>query len=331
MQVITANVSDGDSGKGRLDVQSPLARDADDGRVVSLRDVNLILQRLLDPAEYAAMQGQLDEGLAPVPLVARDAADMVGVLSRLHSDQSLRADLSLAEIYRARVRLDGRAIADVPDSARNQELCLEAVKNDPYAVKFLSRSQCTPEVCLEAVRGNGWVIEHLSMAQRTPAVYLAAVTQCGAVIKYINEASRTSEVCLTAVRQQGAIVRYIGDAQRTHEVCLACVAQDGDAVEHLTDAQRTPEVCLTAVRQESYAVTSLTAEQRTPEIWMAAIEQFLPTSKFLHAQDLHDSSVLCEFLLRHEDCKNYLRHTTASVLLDFERASLRGDFATDNS
>ena len=40
------------------------------------------------------------------------------------------------------------------------ELCLEAVKNDGYALYFVNEQ--TPELCLAAVQQNGWALQFVT-------------------------------------------------------------------------------------------------------------------------------------------------------------------------
>jgi len=96
----------------------------------------------------------------------------------------------------------------------------------------------TEEVCLQAVKQNGYAIKYLTDEQRTTEVCLAAVKQNGCAIQYLINTQRTPEVCLAAVEQEGYAIQYLTDKQRTPEVCLAAVNQYSDSIEYLTDEQR---------------------------------------------------------------------------------------------
>jgi len=47
------------------------------------------------------------------------------------------------------------------------EICLEAVKQDGYVIKYLTENQRTPEICLEAVKQNGYAIKYLTKSTNT--------------------------------------------------------------------------------------------------------------------------------------------------------------------
>ena len=66
---------------------------------------------------------------------------------------------------------------------------LEAVKQDPYAVKYVEDQ--TPEICLEAVKQDGDALQYVK--DQTPEICLAAVQQDGRALGYVK--NQTPEIC----------------------------------------------------------------------------------------------------------------------------------------
>ena len=61
------------------------------------------------------------------------------------------------------MKMDGRALQDIPAELRTPELCLTAVKEAGYALKYVpSKLQMEhPEISVAAVEQNGWLMEYV--------------------------------------------------------------------------------------------------------------------------------------------------------------------------
>ena len=110
------------------------------------------------------------------------------------------------------------------------EMCLEAVKQNGLALRFVPEEFKTSEICLEAVKEKGWVLEYVPKELRTP------------------------EICLEAVKQDGLALQFVPNEFITLEMCLEAVKEKGHALEYVPKELRTPEICLEAVKQNSYAL-----------------------------------------------------------------------------
>ena len=83
------------------------------------------------------------------------------------------------------------------------EYCLEAVKRDAFAIRFVKNQ--TPEMCLEAVKEHGYALEWVK--NQTPEICLQAVKQYGLALEYVKE--QTPEICLEAVKEDGLALKYV--------------------------------------------------------------------------------------------------------------------------
>ena len=73
----------------------------------------------------------------------------------------------------ANIRRNGEYIKYVKEQEQTPELCLEAVKQNGWALQFVKNQ--TYDVCLEAIRQNGLALRFASRAlQQDPEVILAA-------------------------------------------------------------------------------------------------------------------------------------------------------------
>lgn len=154
-----------------------------------------------------------------------------------------------------------------------REICLQAVKNNGYALLFVNNP--TPEIYLEAVKNNGYALQYVN---QTPLVgpmaltvkwiqeiCLEAVRQNGSALQYVKV--QTPEICLTAVRQNPVILRYV--KEQTLEICKEALQQDGCTILYVNNPA--PELCLIAVRQNGNALQYIS--KQTPEICLEAVKQ----------------------------------------------------------
>ncbi len=120
----------------------------------------------------------------------------------------------------------------------NPESCMEAVKQNGYAVKYVHTQ--TQELCMEAIKQNGYVLRYVR--NQTQELCMEAVKQNGCALQYVH--NQTPEICMEAVKQNGYALQYIHN--QTQELCMEAVKQNGCALRYVIN--QTPEICLAALR-----------------------------------------------------------------------------------
>ena len=65
------------------------------------------------------------------------------------------------------------------------EVCLAAVKQDGYALKYVKEQ--TPEICMAAVQENGWALRYVK--EQTPEICMEAVKQDVGALIWVKEQS----------------------------------------------------------------------------------------------------------------------------------------------
>lgn len=128
------------------------------------------------------------------------------------------------------------------------ELSIIAIRSNPRL--FEKVEDPTPEMCLEAVIQNPEALRDIPPDQRTPEVCLVAVRRNGRMLKRVPESKRTSHLCIVAVQQNGLALKYV--KARTLPICIAAVTQNPAAIKYIDNPQ--PEVILAAVQGHLGAV-----------------------------------------------------------------------------
>ena len=144
-------------------------------------------------------------------------------------------EMAFAAVTRSRSALENMRLGDVYLS-HIPEVCLEAVKHDGLALKYVHNK--TPEVCLEAVKQDGWAFMYVE--KKTPEICLEAVKQNAQMLQYVAE--KTPTMCLEAVKQNGTSLEYVPKEMQTLPMALAALRQNIDCRSFLADQFRTKEV-----------------------------------------------------------------------------------------
>jgi DNA gyrase subunit A len=86
-----------------------------------------------------------------------------------------------------------------PAKRKTAELCLEAIKLEGWALKYVPAQLKTAELCLEAVKQNGKALEYVPNELKILELCLEAVKQNGWAIEYVPEKLKTVELCRVAI------------------------------------------------------------------------------------------------------------------------------------
>jgi len=198
--------------------------------------------------------------------------------SRAASSEATRPVWSLAEALREQaicleaVRQNGWALGDVPKTLRDREMCLEAVRQDGLALHYVPEALQECALYLEAVR-HGRALGDVPKTLRDREMCLEAVRQNGAALAGVPKTLRDREMCLEAVRQNGRALGDVPKTLRDREMCLAAIRQDGLALRDVPEALQECALCLEAVRQKGWALCVVPEALRDRELYLEAVRQ----------------------------------------------------------
>ncbi len=77
--------------------------------------------------------------------------------------------------------------------------CLEAVKQDGLALKYVPENLKTAKLCLAAVKSEGCALSDVPKNLKTPRLCREAVKQNGGALEYVPEKLKTMKLCLDAI------------------------------------------------------------------------------------------------------------------------------------
>ena len=75
-----------------------------------------------------------------------------------------------------------------------EELCLDVVKQNGYALYYVPKQLRTEQICLEAVKQNGWALQDVPEHLRTESLCLIAVKQRGIALQFVPKNLKTEQL-----------------------------------------------------------------------------------------------------------------------------------------
>ena len=134
--------------------------------------------------------------------------------------------------YKQILNKSGLFICDIPKIKQTDELCTIAVKENGWALEYISEDKKTDKLCEIAVRQNGSILQHVPEDKKTDQLCEIAVRQngYGYVLNYVPKNKQTYDLCKIAVQQKGWSLKYVPDDIKTDELCKIAVKQDGESI-----------------------------------------------------------------------------------------------------
>lgn len=201
--------------------------------------------------------------------------------------------------------LEPELFYNLPDHAKNEEMCRRAVGHDGSYLQYVPEKWKTPELCMEAIRRSPYAIAHLPESMKSPDLYMSLVRENPQNLKGIPREARTPEMSREAFeRTYGKdktdfsvisalsdpalvlqVFREQDDPQQIHrlmsvlhlncrlvteEVALEAVRKDAGVLYDIPQTAITPLVADTAVRGDPRMIQWVPRELRTADLCLYA-------------------------------------------------------------
>ena len=201
--------------------------------------------------------------------------------------------------------LEPELFYNLPDHAKNEEMCRRAVWHDGSYLQYVPEKWKTPELCMEAIRRSPYAIAHLPESMKSPDLYMSLVRENPQNLKGVPREARTPEMSREAFeRTYGKdktdfsvisalsdpalvlqVFREQDDPQQIHrlmsvlhlnrrlvteEVALEAVRKDAGVLYDIPSTAITPLVADTAVRGDPRMIQWVPRELRTADLCLYA-------------------------------------------------------------
>lgn len=201
--------------------------------------------------------------------------------------------------------LEPELFYNLPDHAKNEEMCRRAVGHDGSYLQYVPEKWKTPELCMEAIRRSPYAIAHLPESMKSPDLYMSLVRENPQNLKGVPREARTPEMSREAFERtygkdktdfsvisalsDSALVLQVfreqDDPQQIHrlmsvlhlnrrlvteEVALEAVRKDAGGLYDIPSTAITPLVADTAVRGDPRMIQWVPRELRTADLCLYA-------------------------------------------------------------
>ena len=201
--------------------------------------------------------------------------------------------------------LEPELFYNLPDHAKNEEMCRRAVWHDGSYLQYVPEKWKTPELCMEAIRRSPYAIAHLPESMKSPDLYMSLVRENPQNLKGVPREARTPEMSREAFERtygkdktdfsvisalsDSALVLQVfreqDDPQQIHrlmsvlhlnrrlvteEVALEAVRKDAGVLYDIPSTAITPLVADTAVRGDPRMIQWVPRELRTADLCLYA-------------------------------------------------------------
>jgi len=201
--------------------------------------------------------------------------------------------------------LEPELFYNLPDHAKNEEMCRRAVGHDGSYLQYVPEKWKTPELCMEAIRRSPYAIAHLPESMKSPDLYMSLVRENPQNLKGVPREARTPEMSREAFERtygkdktdfsvisalsDSALVLQVfreqDDPQQIHrlmsvlhlnrrlvteEVALEAVRKDAGVLYDIPSTAITPLVADTAVRGDPRMIQWVPRELRTADLCLYA-------------------------------------------------------------
>ena len=109
----------------------------------------------------------------------------------------------------------------------------------------------TAEICMEAVKSNGIALKYIPEEFRTTEIYKEAIKNNGTALEYVPEEIKTAEMCMEAVKSNGIALKYIPEEFRTTEIYKEAIKNNGTALEYVPEEMRTLDMYIDGIITKS--------------------------------------------------------------------------------
>ena len=201
--------------------------------------------------------------------------------------------------------LEPELFYNLPDHAKNEEMCRRAVGHDGSYLQYVPEKWKTPELCMEAIRRSPYAIAHLPESMKSPDLYMSLVRENPQNLKGVPREARTPEMSreafertygkdktdfsvISALSDRALVLQVFreqDDPQQIHrlmsvlhlnrrlvteEVALEAVRKDAGVLYDIPQTAITPLVADTAVRGDPRMIQWVPRELRTADLCLYA-------------------------------------------------------------
>lgn len=180
------------------------------------------------------------------------------------------------------VKMWGSSIQYVHNEFITYELCKEAIYNDSHAIEdiipLLLTSDEYYKLCLQAVTQNGWDMKYIPTNIQTQELVDAAINSICWAIQYCLDEYKTYENCLSAVRRNGQTLKFVPAHLIDSHMCELAAQSRYPCLDLIPEEFLTADICKMAVAGDGENVKWVPNRFMSTELAYLAITSPAPSN-----------------------------------------------------
>ena len=178
------------------------------------------------------------------------------------------------EMFLAAVQ-GGFSLSNVPDSIRDREICLNAVRKLPIALRSVpAPHNHDREILFTAVSGEGRLLRTVPPAMIDYEMAVVAVRNHAYLLHDVPEHLRDAALCREALSRDVDVLPAVPQRVLDREMCLTAVQEAGMMLEYVPDAWRDVEMCHTAYKADPRAILYMPPSLVTHEMVLRTVSWY---------------------------------------------------------
>lgn len=163
----------------------------------------------------------------------------------------------------------------IPQNFKTYEDALEFIsQGNGIRLNEVPRIYLTEELCLNAIDQFGWVIKFIPENLRTEKILKASVLKDGTALQFILEEKKTYDICLTAVTNSGWSLKFVPEKFKNREIYEKATISYGSNLEVVPQEYLTKKLCTQAVYSIGYALKYVPKKYITKKLCLRALRKY---------------------------------------------------------
>lgn len=126
-------------------------------------------------------------------------------------------------------------INKIPEDIQNEELYITLLQTDGYLIRYFDESDITFDMCLTAIKEQPFAIRHIPKQYINDELIDVAININGIALMYIDKNKRTDERCMAAYNSNPRALRFVPQHLITFELCVDAVLKDMFCLQYVPD------------------------------------------------------------------------------------------------
>jgi hypothetical protein len=173
------------------------------------------------------------------------------------------------ELYSLLIERFPSSFADLPESAKTPELCLQAVTRQGTNLRHISNK--TQDLCVTALRTSYNAFQYIPEEFRNEEVYYLAIKAGSIYLKDVPTNRRSRRMCLSAVKQQSANFEHVPDRYRTNQFYTDVFENNKNIFKYMPNELKTEDVCLRVLREDCKFIEFIPKDLQTDNICLQVL------------------------------------------------------------